>query len=42
MEEYTELFKEEGYSKEEDVENLKGLNKRDLSRMGIVKMGKFY
>ena len=40
MEEYTEVFCRAGYSKEEDVENLKELNRRELNRMGVVKMGK--
>ena len=42
MEEYTEVFDSAGYSKEEDVENLKELSERDLNRMGVVKMGKLY
>ena len=40
MEEYTEVFRRAGYSREEDVENLKELNGRELNRMGVVKMGK--
>ena len=40
MEEYTEVFHRAGYSKEEDVGNLKELSERDLNRMGVVKMGK--
>ena len=40
MEEYTEVFRRAGYSREEDVENLKELNRRELNRMGVVKMGK--
>ena len=39
MEEYTEIFRRAGFSKEEDVENLKELNERELNRMGVVKMG---
>jgi hypothetical protein len=38
MEEYTEVFHRAGYSKEEDVGNLKELSERDLNRMGVVKM----
>ena len=39
MGEYTELFRVEGYKTGEDVENLKDLDKKQLSRMGITKMG---
>ena len=42
MEEYTEVFRRAGYSKEEDVENLKELNRRELNRIGVVKMGKLH
>ena len=39
MGEYTELFRAEGYKTGEDVENLKDLDKKQLSRMGITRMG---
>ena len=39
MEEYIDLFKREGYSKNADVENLKGLTEFDLITMGITKRG---
>ena len=41
MEEYTEVFHRAGYKTEDDVENLKELNEKELKRMGIVKMGTF-
>ena len=39
MEEYKELFKREGFDKEDDLENLKSLNEEELKAMGIVKRG---
>ena len=42
MEEYTEIFRRAGYSKEEDVENLKELDEKAMNKMGVVKMGKVY
>ncbi len=39
MEDYIDLFKREGYSKNADVENLKGLTEIDLITMGIAKKG---
>ena len=42
MEEYTEVFRRAGYSKEEDVENLKKLDEKAMKRMGVVKMGMVY
>ena len=39
LEEYKELFESEGYFTDEDVENLKGLTKKDLRSMGITKRG---
>ena len=42
MEEYTEVFRRAGYSREEDVENLKELDEKAINRMGVVKMGMLY
>ena len=39
MEEYTEVFHRAGYKTEEDIENLKEIDDKELRRMGIVKMG---
>ncbi|CAI8032187.1 Chitin synthase, partial [Geodia barretti] len=39
MEEYTEVFHRAGYKTEEDIENLKEIDDKELKRMGIVKMG---
>ena len=39
LEEYEALFESEGYFSGEDVENLKGLTKKDLQGMGIAKRG---
>lgn len=39
LEEYEALFESEGYFTDEDVENLKGLTKKDLRSMGITKRG---
>ena len=39
MQEYIDLFSKEGYSTEDDVENLKDLKLEDLQRMGIHKRG---
>ncbi len=41
MTEYTQLFRSEGYEVGEDIENLKGLTKKDLQGMGITKRGEF-
>ncbi len=41
MTEYTQLFMSEGYEAGEDIENLKGLTKKDLQGMGITKRGEF-
>jgi hypothetical protein len=38
MEEYTEVFHRAGYKTEEDIENLKEIDDKELKRMGIVKM----
>ena len=42
MEEYTEVFRRAGYSKEEDVENLKELDEKAINEMGVVKMGMMF
>lgn len=39
MTEYVQLFKYEGYETGDDIENLKGLTKKDLQGMGIMKRG---
>ena len=39
LKEYEELFESEGYFSGEDVENLKGLTREDLTDMGITKRG---
>ena len=36
---YKPLFKSEGYYTAEDVENLKGLTKKELQAMGITRRG---
>lgn len=36
---YKNLFESEGYFTGEDLENLKGLEKKDLQKMGITKRG---
>ena len=41
LEEYEALFESEGYFSGEDVENLKGLTKKDLRGMGITKRGMY-
>ena len=38
---YTENFKMGGYYSGEDVENLKGLEQKDLIEMGITKRGDY-
>ena len=40
LDQYEELFKLEGYSTEEDLENLKGLTRTDLQSIGITRRGK--
>ena len=42
MDEYTDVFHRAGYKTAEDVENLKELDKKELNKMGIVKMGKLH
>ena len=37
---YKPLFKSEGYSTNEDVENLKGLTRKDLQSIGITRRGR--
>lgn len=37
---YKALFKSEGYSTDEDVENLKGLTRKDLESIGITRRGR--
>ena len=37
---YKRLFKEAGYKTREDLENVKGLKRTDLEKMGIKKRGK--
>ena len=37
--EYSELFEREGYSTDDDIENLKDLQENDLRTMGISKRG---
>ena len=39
MSEYKELFKKEGFSGPDDVENLKNLTKKELQAMGVTKRG---
>ena len=39
LQEYIDLFGKEGYSTEDDIENLKDLKSEDLQRMGIHKRG---
>jgi len=36
---YKPLFRSEGYYTAEDVENLKGLTKKELQAMGITRRG---
>jgi len=40
LSQYKALFKSEGYSTGEDVENLKGLKRKDLEEIGITRRGK--
>lgn len=41
MEEYAELFEQEGYKWECDMENMKNLDKAQLKAMGINKRGMY-
>ena len=42
LDEYLPVFKAEGYSMAEDVENMIGLSKEDLRKMGVAKRGWYY
>ena len=42
LEEYLPVLKAEGYSMAEDVENMIGLSKEDLRKMGVTKRGWCY
>ena len=39
LDEYIDLFRDEGYEKEDDIENLKDLKQEDFQAMGIHKRG---
>ena len=39
LEEYSELFHQEGYKQQCDITNMKQLDETQLKRMGVVKRG---
>ena len=41
LEEYTEIFHQEGYKFDSDLENMKALDERQLRAIGVKKRGQF-